>query len=86
MYPLIVALLLSVTGRLVYVVAYLEIEKKGEGARGYISGVHFQKCSKFSLIYIFYIKYKYKMFHLQRGVSIAAHNVPLLYVRYGLPL
>jgi len=41
--------------------------ERGGGARGgYISGVHFQKCSKFSINFV-HIKYKYNFFSPPRG-------------------
>jgi len=46
-------------------VAYLDIWKGGGGT---FSGVHFQKCSKLSIIF-FHIKYYYKKFSPPRGES-----------------
>jgi len=42
---------------LLHSMACLEIWRGRGGARGYISGVHFQQCSKFSIQIFFHIKY-----------------------------
>ena len=53
-------------------VAYLEILKGG--AQGYILGVHFQKCSNFSIFFTLYINTK--KIHLQRGWQGQAQDPP----------
>ena len=59
--------------------AYVKIRKGEGGSRGYISGVHSQKCSKFSIKFFHITYYCHKIFHLQMGHRCKALlNKPLL--------
>ena len=49
--------------------------KKNGSARDYISGVHFQKCSKISIF--FHIKYQYNFFNFKGGRLKGLLNTPL---------